>query len=134
MLSQRLNERIQDEIKKARLSYLVKDMAPASFPELCASGALIVWSGASEDTIYGSAAVNHMFRAWHDSLHLKLGADFSLAGETIVGLEQARILGGGLGDIVMAEVVGQVEYLLKYGTFPVDQKQFVISYLKLKKV
>src|SRR6266404_5349587 len=59
--------------------FQASDYAPSSLESLKEQslGSLVVWSGASEGTIYGDAKVNHAFRAWHDSLHLKLNATFT---------------------------------------------------------
>jgi hypothetical protein len=129
MIDAELNSRIL----KLAPKHMVSDNAPYSFETLSASSpsGLVVWSGASDKTIYGDPSVNWAFRAWHDSLHLKLGADFSLQGERIVALEQCRVIGSDAwAKIVMGEVVGQVEYLNKYGTFPADQMAFMRNWLK----
>lgn len=42
-------------------------------------GRIIVWTGASNRTIFGAPEINHAFRAWHDWCHLVLEADFSQA-------------------------------------------------------
>ena len=127
MIDAELNNRI---LKLAPI-YAVSNNAPNSFETLAASPSLVVWSGASDRTIYGAPNVNWAFRAWHDSLHLKLNAPFSLEGETRVALEQCRLIGSDTwAKIVMGEVVGQTEYFNKYGTFPADQVAFMINYLK----
>jgi len=131
MLSYELNHKIL----KLAPRFMVSDNAPNSFETLKSgsTSGLVVWAGASDNTIYGDASVNHAFRAWHDGLHLKLNAPFTFDGEKTVGLEQARLIGGDtMGLIIMAEVIGQVEYLNKYGMFPVDQNRFLASYLKGK--
>lgn len=123
-----LNSRIMSLAPK----HSVSDMAPHSFETLKANcGRLVVWSGGSDKTIYGDRAVNWAFRAWHDSLHLKLNAPFTEAGETQVALEQARIIGSDTwGKIIIGEVVGQTEYFNKFGHFPADQVEFMRNYLK----
>lgn len=88
----------------------------------------------SDTSIYGDAQHNILFRAWHDSLHLQLGAgfDFTPDGETRVALEQARIAsqyGEILGRALWADTYGQGAHYLKYGAFPVDQQAFVSAYL-----
>src|SRR4029077_18194914 len=45
------------------------------------SGQIAVNTNYSDSTIFGAAAVNWAFRAWHDSCHLALNADFSPEGE-----------------------------------------------------
>lgn len=129
MLSPLLNNKIM----KLAPKHSVSDNAPYSFETLKANATsgLVVWSGASDNTIYGDRAINWAFRAWHDSLHLKLNAPFTLDGEKLVALEQIRLIDSSeLSQIIWAEVVGQVEYFNKYGNFPIDQIAFMRNYLK----
>jgi hypothetical protein len=127
-----LSTELNHKLLKLAPKFTPAIIAPDTFESLARAsvGGLVVYSGASDSTIYGDAKVNWAFRAWHDSLHLKLGADFTLIGELRVGLEQARILGGSYGDIVMAEVKGQIDYYNLHGSFPLNQIEFVLSYLK----
>lgn len=121
---QGLNAAILKQVKT--LKYSVADTAPSTFEDLIKAPSLIVWSGASDRTIYGDPAVNWAFRAWHDSLHLKLNAPFTLEGEKRVALEQARLVDSdAIARIILAEVVGQAEYFAKQGEFPVDQVAFI---------
>ena len=85
MLSYELNSKI---LKLAQ-RHTVKDIAPDSFASLkgASTSGLVVYSGGSDNTIYGDPRVNWAFRAWHDKLHLDLNAPFTLQGETLVGLE-----------------------------------------------
>lgn len=130
MLSYELNSKI---LKLAPI-HIAKPVAPDTLESLIRASVspMVVYDGGSENTIYGDTKVNHAFRAWHDALHIKLNAPFTREGETLVGLEQARILGGSYSEIVMAEVVGQVEYFEKYRDFPSNQVEFCINYLKGK--
>lgn len=128
-----LDAEFNSKILRLAPRFTAKDDAPSSFETLKASatGGLVVWSGASDKTIYGDAFVNWSFRAWHDSIHLKLNADFSLEGEKRVAIEQCRIIqSDALARVIMGESIGQVEYFLKYGFFPVDQMTFMRNYLK----
>jgi len=129
-LCPRLSERIIS--LASELAYSVADTAPSTYAELRASSVapLVVWSGGSEHTIYGDRSVNYAFRAWHDSLHIKLNAEFSLHGEILVAQEQARILGDDTAKIILAEVIGQAEYFALHGFFPIDQSAFIQQYLK----
>lgn len=131
MLCAELNRKILGLAPK----HLAKDLAPNTYKDLVANqvSGLVVWSGASEKTIYGDPSVNWAMRAWHDSIHLKLNAGFDVLGEKRVALEQARLIGSDqMGLVLMAEVQGQVEYFEKHGSFPVDQVLFVRNYLKGK--
>ena len=129
MLDYNFNKRILELAPK----FEAKDVAPSTFAELKANttSGLVVWSGASENTIYGDAIVNHAFRAWHDMLHLKLNAPFNEEGETRVALEQARLIqSDNYGKLIMCEVVGQVEFFNKFGMFPTNQVEFFKQYIK----
>lgn len=95
------------------------------------TGALIgeripVWSGASERTIWSRPSANHLFRAWHDSHHILLCADFSRDGERRAA-EYALSLVHGRAEraILWAETEGQQEYCARWGAFPDAQRDFV---------
>lgn len=120
-------------VAKLGLKFEARDVAPDTFANLKSSqtgGRLVVWSGESSNTIYGDASSNWAFRAWHDFLHLKLNAPFTLEGEIHVAKAQASQCGTLAASIIMAEVQGQVEYFNKYGKFPVNQIEFIENYLK----
>lgn len=126
MLSFTLNEKI------LRLAprFTVNDNAPSDFKSLVQAPSLIIWAGASDNTIYGDKAVNWAFRAWHDSLHIALNADFTLQGEIRVALEQARQLESDyLAKVMLAEIKGQAEYFAINGQFPADQASFINKYM-----
>ena len=133
-----LDAELNRKIIRLAPTHVARDTAPGTFQELAGqrvAGRLVVWSGASDLTIYGDARVNHAFRAWHDALHLSLNAPFTLEGETRVAIEQARLIGSDAwAHVVLAEVVGQAEYLAKHGSFPADQTAFILSYLKTGRV
>jgi hypothetical protein len=40
-----------------------------------------VFAGGSRDTIFGEAWAIHKYRAWHDSMHLRYGYEFTEEGE-----------------------------------------------------
>ena len=40
-----------------------------------------IWSGASHDTIWGEPRFNHLFRAFHDSIHMLYDCPFTIDGE-----------------------------------------------------
>ena len=126
---QRLNELIM--IEASKINYTVSDHAPDTFNDLIenSQGTLTVWAGASDNTIYGDPTVNHAFRAWHDHIHLRYGLGFTIPEEIEVAKIQASILPDRLGDIILAEVAGQANYLKEHGHFPEDQKAFINQYL-----
>lgn len=101
-------------------------------------GRLAVWTGASDQTIFGEPQVNWLARAWHDGIHAVIGADFTPNGERATMQEQQRQLRTmGLRKdrltlackIVESEVIGQVDYLVRTGSFPVDQRLFAVQFV-----
>jgi hypothetical protein len=118
--------------------------APDTFENLCAhldaGKPMIVWSGASETTVFGCAEVNWAFRAWHDWCHWHLSQPFTLDGETAVCSHQCQQLRDLFGDtpvtrrwqrILHADIVGQWHHHAMFGEFPKDQRAFVESTLKV---
>ena len=113
-----------------------RDNAPGTFAELHSSlqGELCVYAGASELTVFGSPLGNHMFRAWHDTVHYRMNCDFSMGyrrGEWYVAMEQCRIAaksGTVLADWLCSDLRGQEEYFLLNGHFPVDQVSCATQY------
>lgn len=127
-----LDASLNSKILRLAPAHHVVDVSP-EYLDLLKLGrgvSIPIWSGGSELTIYGDRVVNWAFRAWHDSVHIALQADFSLEGETRVAMEQARILGGAHGRIMLAEVVDQLRYFEAHGRFPVDQLSYMRQVLK----
>ncbi len=124
--------------------YDVCDEAPSTFDELIAdldAGArLRVWSGGSSFTIYGSAEVNHAFRAWHDYHHWQGQHPFNLSGEAAVVEAMFRDLKLFYGNhprlnawrgFLYAEIIGQRLYFsLNENVFPNNQRRFVKGFLE----
>lgn len=123
----------------------VAEQAPSSLADLklhvAQSGRILIWSGASEYTIYGSPSVNHIFRAWHDWHHLSGDHPFTLAGEAAVAcaqISQMELKFPGNPNLsrwralVIAEVLGQAIFsYLNDGAFPHNQRAFVKAFLEL---
>lgn len=119
----------------------VSDNAPDTYETLKAhydaTGRILVWSGASDQTIFGCAEINYAFRAWHDWRHITESADFSPAGESAVCEKQKEdiraIYDGETADffcaLLDAEIMGQLAHEQRHGEFPVDQKAFVVAWL-----
>ena len=85
-----------------------------------------VWSGESDSTIWSAPAVNYLFRALHDSVHIQLGAEFDVEGELEVARVQcSRIEGKPERLILWSEIAGQVLYHAAHGAFPKNQRAFV---------
>lgn len=119
----------------------VSDNAPESFAGLyrhvSLTGRITVWSGASDATIYADPSVNWAFRAWHDSVHLAIGADFSHAGEVAACEAQIASLREQFprmpvlwSALLRIEVVGQVIALESSGSFVSDQVSFTLATLE----
>lgn len=116
--------------KAQRLTYSVADAAPSTLGEL-QQGSLIVWSGASDHTIYQDASVNHAFRAWHDSWHKRLDAPFNAHGELLVAQAQClEVNSSVVSEFIMVEIMGQLEYYQQHGSFPVNQQAFFEAYMR----
>jgi len=75
---------------------------PETYEELIAlldaGGRMLVYSGASERTIYGDPEVNYAFRAWHDWCHWRGRYDFSYEGERAACAMQGDHLIARYGD------------------------------------
>lgn len=115
------------------------------------TGRMLVWNGASENTIFGDPEINWGFRAWHDHCHLRNREGkfdpaapiehlngFTLNGERVTALEMCsdirKVYGYGpiakrMMALVWAEVVGQAMFFERHGRFPQDQVAFVRAYL-----
>lgn len=96
-------------------------------------GTVNVWKGASEDTIFGSPEMNHIFRAWHDVVHFTQNLGFDSLSEIAVGKYQAACLPTDWWfekALIDAEVTGQILYFNKFKEFPKNQRDFVLTYLK----
>ena len=122
----------------AGTNWFASEVAPQTWDELRVHGVadrLPVWNGASETSIYGSDEVNWAYRAWHDRLHLVLGADFSPEGERAVALAHRAIVGRLLpecpeaAEAIWADSEGQNLYFRRHGRFPDNQAAFVGAWL-----
>lgn len=124
----------QSILKKTKgIQYRVSDNAPSTTQELFNSSSLVVWSGASDRTVYQDASINWAFRAWHDYSHIKTQLPFTIEGE----LELARIQASQfdaeiLQDLIYCEVAGQVNYFKTYGTFVENQVEFAVNWMRNK--
>jgi hypothetical protein len=107
-------------------------------------GRIVVWSGGSDNTIYDCPKTNHNFRAWHDFLHVTMGATFTEAGERNVCNKHIRQTAlylshkfnkaqfNAVAVTLDAEINGQVQYLLQHGQFVDNQREFMEQYLMNK--
>lgn len=74
-------------------------------------------------TIYADPTDNHWARAWHDSVHLRLGTEFDASGEIKTGMAQLREaydwgLSADALAVLYADTVGQTLYYERNGFFP----------------
>jgi len=103
--------------------YRVSDHAPGTVEDLIRSFGetreLVIWSGASERTIWGAPELNWHFRAWHDWCHIRSGLGFT-AGQEI---ELARWQCGDAGiqdvlaSVVREEIEEQARFFLEHDHF-----------------
>lgn len=109
----------------------------AYFDEIRERGRVTVFTGGSDNTIFGEPEINYDFRAWHEWTHFILRAGFDLTGELAVAHRQcedlALVFGHGYKydewrKLVMAEVYGQALYFDQRGEFPIDQVYFDVLY------
>jgi len=110
-----------------------EDMGADAIPQAYAQGLpLPIWSGASDETIWGEARFNWLFRAFHDSVHIRYGCDFTLEGElkaSRIQAQLARDMGlDELAQIMVWETAGQAVYVDKTGQFP--PQSFTLERLK----
>lgn len=116
------------------LRYTISDNAPSTRIELGAEPSLVVWSGASNQTIFKDPQTNYLFRAWHDTLHIRYNLDFTSKDETILADISRAIIGGTLGDIFHAEIYGQLKHLETFGVYPTNQAAFITNWLEHKHI
>lgn len=147
-LSRKLNAAVLTMVSNLLpMGYDVSDIAPDTYEGLIRhtskTGRILVWSGASDTTIYGDSEVNYAFRAWHDFVHFTYRFGFSLIGEINTYQIQRNQLLKQFGDnpetqefvkYIHAEVVGQAEYEINFNQFPIDQCAFVLDYIKTGKI
>lgn len=96
------------------------------------TGKIKIWTGSSDNTIFGDETVNVYFRAWHDYTHLMINQDFSFAGETAVAIAQAGQLPDDFifeKELIMCEIVGQNLYYRENKEYCTDQRVFTHQYL-----
>lgn len=123
-------------------AHIVDVRGPSNWQELRATLArpalapLPVNPFGAEGSIYSTVAANIAFRAWHDTLHLTLDADFGSAGEYVVALEHRRVArAAGLpeSDIraLWADTWQTFCYAARHnGHFPTNPREFVAHCLE----
>ena len=129
--------------------YDVAEDAPSTLEALTAhiarKGRMLVYSGASDATIFGDREHNYAFRAWHDWHHWKRQLPFTPEGEREVARHQENDLYRVYGQprteeeqlrrrtharLIDCEINGQIKYAQNHnGEFPKDQIAFARMYL-----
>jgi len=147
-LSRKLNAAILTMVSNLLpMGYDVSNNAPDTYERLVEhvnkTGRILVWSGASETTIYGDCEINYAFRAWHDFVHFTHKLGFSVLDEIEVCIIQCDQLVKHFGNsleiqkfisYLQAEIIGQAQYEVFYGEFPIDQCAFVVDYIETGKI
>lgn len=118
----------------------VSDDAPNTYEDLVAHievyGRVAVWSGDSDDTVFGDREHNWAFRAWHDYCHYLGKFDFSLEGERKTAYMQVNMMFNAYGvnhtttqwaSWILCEVVGQAMYVQEHNDFPKPQIDFFLA-------
>lgn len=108
------------------------------------TGRIVVWTGESDNTVFGDPQVNHAFRAWHDYVHVNFDLPFTEAGEhTVMQIQQRQVdtLGGYaftaqekklFWDLLECEIDGQIKEFVRTGDFVKDQRAFAQKYMEAK--
>lgn len=96
------------------------------------TGKIHIWTGESDNTIFGDPKINHYFRAWHDYIHITNGYGYDFVGESITANIQCSQLPQHLQferELILCEIVGQAQYFMKQGEFLKNQRNFTVNYL-----
>lgn len=91
-----------------------------------------IWTGCSDNTIFGEPTINHYFRAWHDYIHITENYGYDFVGESIVANIQCSQLPHHLifeRELILCEIVGQAQYFMKHNEFVKNQRNFTRNYL-----
>lgn len=89
-----LRKQTEKIIKHLAPPHVASMESPSSFEDVikqAKTGTYIVFEGGSLDTIFSGRETQYAYRAWHDSIHVSNGWDFSREAETMVAVEQQKI-------------------------------------------
>lgn len=115
--------------------------APDNYPDLlrewreCSGTRIVVSSLNCANTIYTTPEVNHLFRFWHDWLHLEHDKPFTLAGELFIGAIHCDAVASFYGEgsmehkLMIADTIGQSTYEALTGAFPKNQRAFAWGFV-----
>lgn len=113
-------------------SFVKTDKAPETYSELIEqsrNGFIPIADYGNDTSIYGER-VNTCFRFTHDILHIVLGCDFTVKGETEVIAQQLKDasyhgVSAGAYMLFYYDTMGQVYYYEKHKKFVTNQVAFV---------
>lgn len=97
-------------------------------------GIIKIWTGASENSIFGNEVVNILYRCFHDYVHITSNAGFDLAGETLTASIQCSLLPSSdwlfEKQLIMADIVGlNLFHRANNKEYVINQRQFIIDFL-----
>jgi hypothetical protein len=93
---------------------------------------IYIWSGASDNTIFGDAETNLKFRAWHDFIHINYNLGYSITEESVVCDIQRDMLPFDWNfekKLIESEIRGQAHYFYRNNKFVGNQRKFTIDWL-----
>lgn len=144
-LSERLNKFIEDRFNLYNRIYNIVFVDTDDFDEddiegtfqkhverFVNSGTIHIWTGASDNTIFGDPKINHYFRVWHDVEHLLNRLGYSYLDESIVcEIQKSQLPRHWVyeKELIHAEITGQAQYNMKTGEFVKDQRIFTKAYI-----
>lgn len=115
------------------LSYQVSDFAPSTFQDLKNESSLVIWSGASDNTIFQDKTVNWASRALHDTQHLVTGLNFDPMQEIELGRVQAASFGAKcdqlMADLIYVQIAEQTKYYVSNRDFVPNDFDFTMNHL-----
>lgn len=138
-------ESVLNEVSKS-IPYKASSDAPNTFKGVCEhfnkNGYFLIYDGSCDNTIFPNPETNVKFRAYHDAGHYKHNLSFKFDDEKKLGVIQADELrwyaltmgydvsiANRVREIVLAEIVGQIEYFEMNGKYLDDQRSYTLSYL-----
>ncbi len=117
--------------KASNIEYKVADVAPSNETELFNSSSLVIWSGASDQTIFCDKTVNWAFRAIHDLGHIETCLNFTVEQEIELGRIQASKWDSDvMRELIYSQIVMQAKYYGETGLFVSDDYSFTLEHLK----
>ena len=83
-------------------------------------------------TIWSQPEYNLIWRALHDSIHVAFATEFNLRGELETARRQCALIHGKPERLIAwADSAGQSLYYDRWERFPVDQRAFAVSWVRI---